>query len=265
MLEQRREHIKAMFRKTKYILLGMLLMVIPLTACGGEASLRSISSPTVAPNSLAIIAPSSSPISSPIAAEAKKEDNSVRAIGAHPDGRLLVIPESRASVAPLGAPSCYGLETDLSWLGDYEAVWESKSDGTLSKVMTFPLDFGIVQQSDAPIEMQMITLGETKVFAYVPRYTDCHALETYLFGVSEGKAFPITFEMKSAQNWTNIGQLPHRPFEVTDGEIILTGGYGAGQEFINVYHFRYDSKKRSIILQSTDQVKPNDIVYDKSS
>lgn len=201
-----------MFWKTKYVPLAMLLFVFALTACGSEANLRSSSSPTAPPDSLAITVPSSSPLSSPIAVEAKKEDNSVRAIGAHPDGRLLVKPASKASVAPLGAPSCYGQETDLSWLGDYEAVWESKSDGTLSKVMTFPLDFEIVQQGDTPIEMQTFTLGETKVFAYIPRYTDCHALETYLFGVSEGKAFSITFEMKSGQNWTDIGQLPHRPF-----------------------------------------------------
>jgi hypothetical protein len=203
--------------------------------------------------------PSSSPISSPIITEAKKEDGSVRAIGTHPDGRLLVRPATTASVSALGTPSCYGLETDLSWTGDYEAVWESKKDGSSSKVMTFPIDFNIIQPNDVPVEMQKLTLGETEILAYVPRYTDCHALETYLFGVSEGKGFPITFEMNPELIWTNIGQLPHHPFRVSNSELILTGGYGAGQDFIHVYHFRYDSKKRSMILQNTDQVNPSDI------
>jgi hypothetical protein len=212
---------------------------------------------------LPITSPSSSPISSPMVAEAKKEDDSVRAIGTHTDGHLLVRPASKGSVAPLGAPSCYGLETDLSWLGDYEAVWEPKSGGSRSKVMTFPIDFEIVQPNDAPVEMQKYFLGEMEIFAYVPRYTDCHALETYLFGVSDGKAFPIPFEMKPEQIWKNIGQLPHRPFQLTNDELILTGGYWAGQDFIDVYHFRYDSKKRSMILHNTEQVKPNDIVYDQ--
>lgn len=191
----------------------------------------------------------------------KKEDHSVRAIGENPDGTLLVKPASKASVISLGTPSCYGLETDLSWQGDYEVVWESQTDGTSSTVMTFPNDFEIVEPDDEPVEMQKYTFGDTEVFTYMPRYTDCHALETYLFGVKAGKAFPILFEMKPEQTWTHIGQLPHRPLQVTNGELIVTGGYGAGAEFIDVYHFRYDSKKHAMILKKTDQVKPSDIVY----
>lgn len=190
----------------------------------------------------------------------KKEDNSIRAVGTQPEGRLIVRPLSKASVAPLGVPSCYGQETDLDWDGDYEVVWESKADGTSSKVLTFPNDFDIIQRDDKPVEMQTFTLGDTDIFAYVPRYTDCHALETYLFGVSGGKAFPIPFEMEPKRILTSLGQLPIRSFQVTNGELIITGGYGAGMEFIEVYHFRYDLKKRSMILQNTDQVKPNDIL-----
>lgn len=207
----------------------------------------------------------SSPNSSPMATEAKKEDNSVRAIGTHQDGRLLIKPASQANVATLGAPSCYGVETDLRWSGDYEMLWESTSGGTYSKVITFPIDFEIVQPSDAPVKLQRFTLGETDLFAYVPRYTDCHALETYLFGINGGKAFPITFEKKPEQILTNIGQLPHHPFQVSNDELILTGGYGAGQDLIDVYHFHYDSKKHSMILQKTDHVKPDDIINERET
>jgi hypothetical protein len=188
-----------------------------------------------------------------------KEDDSIRAIGTHSDGRLLVKPAKKASVAPLGAPSCYGVESDLRWLGDYEVVWESKSEGTPTKIITFPIDFEIVQQNDLPVIMQRFTFENTDIFAYVPRYTDCHGLETYLFGINNGKAFPISLEIKSGVNWTAISQLLSHPFKVTNGEFIVTGSYGAGQDFINVYHFRYDQKKKSMILKSTDHVMPNDI------
>ncbi|AKG33953.1 hypothetical protein [Paenibacillus durus] len=201
----------------------------------------------------------SSPNSSSMATEAKREDNSIRAIGTNQDGRLLVKPASQANVATLGASSCLGVDSDLRWLGDYEMLWEPTSGGASRKVMTFPIDFEIVQPSDVPVKMQKFTLGTTDLFAYVPRYTDCHALETYLFGINGGKAFPITFEMKPGQIWTNIGQLPHHPFQVSNGELTITGGYAAGQDFIDVYHFYYDSKKHSMILKKTDQVKPNDL------
>jgi hypothetical protein len=55
-------------------------------------------------------------------------------------------------------------------------------------------------------------------------------------------------------------QLPHHPFRIEGGELILTGGYGAGQDFIKVYHFRYDPKTKAMNLQSTDQVRPNEIM-----
>ncbi|NRF94793.1 hypothetical protein HQN89_28270 [Paenibacillus frigoriresistens] len=256
-----------MFSKRNYVPLVMLVFILALTACGGRDKLTNISSQTVAPQSLPKVPHSSNLNSSPIVTEENtvKEDDSIRAIGTHPDGRLIVRPVSNAKVATLGAPSCYGLETDFRWSGEYEVVWESTSNGISSKVMTFPIEFEIVQQDDAIVKMIEFTLGEEEIFAYVPRYSDCHALETYFFGVrvGEGTAFPISIEMKPEQILTNISQLPHRPFQVSNGELILTGGYGAGQDFINVYHFHYDSKKRSMILKSTDRVKPTEIVYDK--
>jgi hypothetical protein len=63
--------------------------------------------------------------------------------------------------------------------------------------MTFPIDFEIVQQNDSAVIMQQFTLEDTDIFAYVPRYTDCHGLETYLFGVSQGSGslFPLVLEV----------------------------------------------------------------------
>lgn len=242
--------------------LGILLLVLLLIGCGdrGNGVYTSVSSIPPIP-AASESPPSSKPVSSPPATEANlaKEDDSIRAIGTHSEGRLLVKPTNKASVAPLGAPSCYGVQTDLHWSGDYEVVWESKSEGIATQISTFPIDFEIVQQNDSPVIMQPFTLEDMDIFAYVPRYTDCHGLETYLFGFSNGKAFPISLEIKPGVNWASISQLPNHPFKVANGEFIVTGGYGPGQDFINVYHFRYDPKKKSMILKSTNQVKPNDL------
>lgn len=229
--------------KAKWLLMPTLLLF--LSACANEVDKKD----------------ENNTVSATVVEEAKNEDHSIRAIGTHQHGRLTVKPASQASVETLGAPSCFGVETDLRWSGDYEMIWEpTTSNGDSIKIMTFPRNFEIVQSSDVPIKLQKFIMGETDIFAYIPRYTDCHALETYFFGIDDGEAFPITFDMNLEQVWTNIGQLPNHPFQVSDDELIITGGYGAGQEFIDVYHFYYDSNKHSMILQKTEQVDPNDII-----
>jgi len=235
--------------RNKLIVFVMIIALV--TACANDTDDKNQGVPETIESSTASVMPS--PKSTEV-----KSDNSIRAIGTHPDGRLLIQPAGNVIVAPLGAPSCYGLETDLSWSGDYEAVWESETAGTISEVMAFPSDFEIIQPNDVPVEMQKFSMGDTDVFAFVPRYKDCHALETYLFGIKEGKAFHIPFEMKSEEVWPNIGQHPHKLIQSTKDELIVTGGYGAGQDTIEKYHFKYDSSKHSMILQKTNQLKLDD-------
>ena len=199
-------------------------------------------------------APESTPETTEIT-EFSKEDNSIRAIAAHKDGQLIIQPQSHGHAATLGAPSCYGLESDISWTGDYEAVWEPASGAASSKVMTFPSDFEIIQPTEAAVNLQMVTIGDTDLYTYYPRYTDCHALDIYFFGVKDGEAFPVSLELEAGKRFTGFVQHPHYPLQVTDDEIVITGGEGAGQEFINMYHFNYDGKQHALILQKTDQVK----------
>ncbi|OCT13385.1 hypothetical protein A8709_17375 [Paenibacillus pectinilyticus] len=251
-----------MFKRKIFAPIGIVLILALSSACDNTtAKVAPSDLPSMTPSVAAITSPSSEGSPSAAAENVEKEDNSIRAIGTHIVGQLLVKPATKATVAPLGAPSCYGLETDFGWTGDYEVVWESKSDQIPEKVMALPLDFEIIQQAEEPIPMREFTIGETTIFAYTPRYTDCHALETYFFGVSDGKAFPVVFDMKQEQNRAYISQLPHRSFQVLNNELIVTGGYGAGDEFIEVYHFQYDSMKRVMVLKSTDQVKPNQVVF----
>lgn len=187
-------------------------------------------------------------------------DSSVRAIAVHQDGKIIIKPESHASSEVLGAPSCYGLETDLKWTGDYEVLWDPASGKSPSKIMSFPDEFEIIQPSDKAVQMQKITIDNTDLFAYFPSYTDCHALETYFFGVKDGEAFPITIAVNpEEQPLTHIGKHPNYPLQVTNGELQIIGGEGGGREFVDVYHFSYDSEKHSLILHKTDQVDGNDL------
>jgi hypothetical protein len=126
--------------------------------------------------------------------------------------------------------------------------------------MSFPDEFEIIQPNDKAVQMEKITIGDTDLFAYFPSYTDCHALETYLFGVKVGEAFPITIAMNpEEQPLTHIGKHPNYPLQVTNGDLQIIGGEGGGREFVDVYLFSYDSEKHSLILQKTDQVNGNDL------
>ncbi|MCZ8521664.1 MULTISPECIES: hypothetical protein [Paenibacillus] len=57
--------------------------------------------------------------------------------------------------------------------------------------------------------------------------------------------------------WPHISQLPQLgALQVNGEELTVTGGYGAGAEFIDRYHFRYNPLNKRMILISTDQVRP---------
>ncbi|ACT01646.1 hypothetical protein [Paenibacillus sp. JDR-2] len=190
-----------------------------------------------------------------------KEDLSVRAVASHQAGTLMIQPKSQAMVTVLGAPSCYGLETDLSWTGDYEAIWKPAAGGNPVKVLSFPEDLEIIEPTDETVNLQMLTIGDTDIFTYYPRYTDCHALEAYLFGVKDGQVFPITFEDEAGQLTNSFFQHPHYPLQVSGNEeLVITGGEGGGQAFIEVWHYGYDSVQHRMKLSKTDQVQPQDLL-----
>ncbi|WP_144028584.1 hypothetical protein [Paenibacillus ferrarius] len=237
-----------MLNKSNYMSLVVLNFILALSACADKDR-----------------APLIHPAASPAAEQARwnKEDIAIRAVGTLPEGKLIVKPMSQAVAAPLGAPSCYGQETDLRWSGHYEAWWESTSEGGSSKVSEFPDDFEIVQQSEAPTPMQHFQLGGIDILAYVPRYTDCHGLETYFFGVKEGKAFPLKLMLNDGQIVPQISQIPHRSLQIQSEELVLTGGFGAGQEFVDVYHFQYDARQQLLIVASKEKVKYNDLIFDE--
>ncbi|RUS45075.1 hypothetical protein [Cohnella sp. AR92] len=222
-----------------------------------NAPTRNKSSESAALNQ-APLAPEIASFQVPIADEGSaKKDNSIRAIGASKDGRLLVQPLSDAYAGALGAPSCYGTETDVEWSGTYQAVWEPKAAGKTTEVIAFPAGFTIIQPGDAPVQMQRESAGDTELFFYAPRYADCHGLEAYVFGVRDGKAFPVSVRMGGDEVLGYFTYDPGRPYEYRDGELTVWGSPGAGSDSIDVYRYRYSDKDRSLILTSTGQTAPS--------
>ncbi|MGG1550767.1 hypothetical protein [Paenibacillus ferrarius] len=237
----------------KWTWLLLIMAVVSLSACVDEqTSIVGKAAESIPPLATTAPAPSASPD------DGRQIDTSVRAVGSSQGGRLTVQPVSQAFQADLGAPSCYGLDTDIRWSGDYEAVWTAAA-GDTKRIFTFPSDFEIIQPVTAPIQMTKLPVGKTELFVFQPRYTDCHALETYLFGVSEGNAFPIAFEMDADRTLDHLGLFPHTRLQVNGQEILWTGGYGAGQDTVDVYHFQYIAEEHIMKLMKTDKVRPSEV------
>lgn len=183
----------------------------------------------------------------------------VRAIGLHGQGRLMVQSVMEHEAVPLGVPSCQGLETDLKWTGDFEVVWDVLDTENSTVVMSLPKGTELIQQQEAPVQMQKLTMGDTSVFVYSPEYRGCHGVETYMFGVKDSEAFPVTFDMGDDQIKPLIIQSSPCLPRLINEQLIITGAYGAGQDTIDVYHFSYDSDDYRMLLQFTEQIEPNSL------
>ncbi|MBM7565497.1 hypothetical protein JOC55_002443 [Paenibacillus sacheonensis] len=187
-----------------------------------------------------------------------REDISVRASVQLAEGQLVVKPTVHATVSELGVPSCLGLESDLNWRGTFEADWIPK-DGEAERVFTFPREFEMIQPSESPVGMERLELNDVLLLAFSPRYTDCRMVETYFFGMKDGKAFPVPIIMSDTSTLTSIGQYPHRKLEVKQDEVIAVGGFGAGMDAVPVYHLRYDGEKKALVLTKTDLLPANEL------
>lgn len=187
-------------------------------------------------------------------------DDSIRAVGKAASGTLVVKPAGSATVAALGAPSCFGGENDLRWTGDYEVVWEPASgDGQNGEaVMKYPAEMSIIRPDREPVELNRYEMDGTELFAFVPKYADCHGVETYFFGVKDGEAFLVPLAMNEDETADSIAQDPDRLAHLLDGELVVRGGYAAGMDAIPVYRFRYDSDRRVLALASTEHVHFNE-------
>ncbi|WP_054958527.1 hypothetical protein [Paenibacillus dakarensis] len=177
---------------------------------------------------------------------------SSRAFGNAKVGKLEVVSRSEEKIHTLGAPSCDGLEDDYSITANYDVLFKT---GTHDLKIQELNNIEVIQPNKETIEMEKLILGETELFYFMPRYTDCHGLEFYLYGIDGDKAYPITF----ALNHRSLDKFHVSPIDrpnIIEDRLVFRGGYGAGMDTVSKYYFRFDQKKHQMILEKELQVRP---------
>jgi|GEM_PF-1156780 len=193
----------------------------------------------------------------------------VRATGRSASGTFEIRPKKDGDerISLLGAPSCYGMETDLYFWGDYELYFrDAAGHETLVRELA---GLEIVQRTDAVIQfLKYEWPGDKELFLFIPRYTDCHGLEFYAFGVDTktGETSSFSFEQvvttidENETESTSRGESPYwttstavKPV-LEDGKLIVEGGRGAGQDGAIRYTFEPDWAKQRMNLLNREQI-----------
>ncbi|TJY41067.1 hypothetical protein E5161_15290 [Cohnella pontilimi] len=189
----------------------------------------------------------------PASAEARTEV--LRAVGESSFGTFELRPVAGTSekIQPLGAPSCLGLETDVNIAGDYELFFRDKNGALQSVYSLNGLEF--IQHNEEPVAMRKFDFPDVELFLLIPRYTDCHGLEVYAFGVDKQSGKPSVFPFKTrdqhATVWTTS---PVNLPVLENGSLIIEGGRGAGTDGAVRYTFKPDLGKRVLMLESQEQI-----------
>jgi photosystem II stability/assembly factor-like uncharacterized protein len=177
----------------------------------------------------------------------------IRAVGLVKDGEITLTPTKQEKINKFDAPSCYGQENDYSIQSDYQVDYQQ--NGKITHVTTLQ-QIEIIQPENEVIQIQKWNAGDVEILYFIPRYTDCHSQEFYLFGVQGKQAFPITFEMGD-RTLGYFDTFPHELPLMKGQQLYVKGGYGAGMDYVNLYEFTFDSRKHAMILHGQKQVKPN--------
>ncbi len=193
----------------------------------------------------------------------------VRAVGKSASGTFEIRPKKDGDerISLLGAPSCYGLETDLYFWGDYEVYFrDAAGHETLVREL---IGLEIVQRTDAAIQfLKYEWPGDKELFLFIPRYTDCHGLEFYAFGVDKktGETSSFSFEQvvttidENGIESTSLGESPYWTTSTVvdpvmeEGLLIVEGGRGAGQDGAILYTFEPDWTKQRMNLVDREQI-----------
>ncbi|WP_422661311.1 hypothetical protein ACK8P5_12835 [Paenibacillus sp. EC2-1] len=175
-----------------------------------------------------------------------------RAVGNSKNGKLEIVPNSEEKIQTLGAPSCYGLEEDYSITGNYDVVFKTRTHELKIHELN---NIEVIQPKNEMIEIENLILGDTELYYFMPRYTDCHGLEFYLYGVDGDSAYPITF-MLNHRTLDKFHVYPIEKPRVINNRLVFRGGHGAGMDTVSKYYFRFDQKKHQMILEKELQVKP---------
>ncbi|GGH27401.1 hypothetical protein [Paenibacillus segetis] len=175
-----------------------------------------------------------------------------RAVGVSIFGELVIEPQSKESIHKLGAPRCYGLEDDYSISADYDVVFKNGNNDIKIQELS---RLEIISHGDEILKLKKVKIGDTELFYFIPRYTDCHALTFYLYGIDQNEAYPITLFAENS-NVIHFEMYPNEEPKIINDRFVFKGGYGAGMDTVSEYYFKFDQKKHLMILEKVLQVKP---------
>ncbi|MBT2763112.1 hypothetical protein [Paenibacillus sp. ISL-20] len=206
------------------LLLLIIFMIIPLTF-GGEEQKRAGDAPP-------------------------DTEETIRAQGVTDKGRLSVVSVEKEKITKLGAPSCFGIETDLSFAGNYSVRY--RSNGVTDEVTTLD-DLTFIQPTSAAVNMVRLPFQDADVFILAPQYQDCHAIQIYAFAVEHdtGKAVQLRFQEELSVSYTSYYRPGTEPM-VKDNKLVLQSTEGPGGEGSPDYKpkrmYRLDLKQGVMVL-----------------
>jgi len=177
-------------------------------------------------------------------------EETIRAQGVTDEGRLNVIAVGQEKITTLGAPSCFGIETDRSFTGNY-SVQYSTNQGTNEVTTLEGLTF--IQPTSAPVDMIRLPFQDADVFILAPQYRDCHGIQIYAFAVEHetGKAVQLRFQDESLASYFSYyrpGTVP----EVKENKLVLQSTEGPGGEgapdYVSERRYQLDLTQNALVL-----------------
>lgn len=156
------------------------------------------------------------------------KEETIRAQGFTDEGRLSVVAVEQEKITTLGAPSCFGIETDLSFAGKYIVRY---SYNEITYEVTTLDDLTFIQPTSAAVNMVRLPFQEADVFILAPQYQDCHAIQIYAFAVEHdtGKAVQLRFQDELSVSYTSYYRPGTEPM-VKDNMLVLQSTEGPGGE-----------------------------------
>ncbi|MFB9278840.1 hypothetical protein [Cohnella cellulosilytica] len=189
------------------------------------------------------------------APELPAPNGGIRAVGSSGSGQFQLRPVKSGdeSVQTLGAPSCLGQETDVHFFGDYELFFHRPS-GEEAVVQSFE-QLEMIWKGKETLEFRQLDFADMELFLFLPRYTDCHALEFYAYGVDKATGEASNYTFRDGENdlpyWTTSPQeLP----KVKDGKLVVEGGRWAGQDGAMRYTFEPVPDKHQLRLVDEERI-----------
>lgn len=155
--------------------------------------------------------------------------NQVRAEGiTSSSGKLTIAPAMEETIGTLGAPSCYGLETDYTYEGNYVVTYAS---GQTQQPVTELKDLTFIQPTEETLSLSRLDFPDAEVFLLAPQYKDCHGISIYAFAVDKASdtAFVLSFIEDGVQRSTSYYHPLTEP-AVVDGMLVLESSEGPGGE-----------------------------------